>query len=135
MGNDLMYRATDEATWDAWAAIVSLTYEDRSNGCYIDEIGPVVVTPAVVGPDGDITTPAVMDDRYHVNVRLTQIAGPRPDPLPEDYVPQGHDPAVLTQGGPGVEWIDPVTVNNPRRIWAGGMNYYMPIASEQSNEG
>jgi hypothetical protein len=74
MGNDLMYRATDKATWDAWAALVSLTYDDRPNGCYIDEIGPVVVTPAVVGPDGTIITPAVMDNRYHVNVRLIQIA-------------------------------------------------------------
>jgi hypothetical protein len=119
MGSDLMYRATDEATWDAWAAIVSLTYDDRPNGCYIDEIGPVVVTPAVIGPDGTIITPAVMDNRYHVNVRLVS----------------GHDPAVLVQGGPGVEWIDPATVNNPRRIWAGGMNYYTPIVLEQSNEG
>lgn len=135
MGNDLMYRAIDKATWDAWAAIVSLIYGDHPNGCCIDEIGPVVVTPAVVGPDGAIITPAVMDDRYHVNVRLTQIAGPLPDPLPEDYGPQGHDPAVLAQGGPGVEWLDPTTVEHPCRIWAGGMNYYMPIAPEQSNEG
>lgn len=126
MGNDLMYRAADEATWDAWAAIVSLTYDGHPNGCYIDEIGPVVVTPAVVNPDGDIITPAVMDDRYHVNVRLTQIAGPRPDPLPEDYVPQGHDPAVLAQGGPGVEWLNPAAVEHPCRIWAGGMSYWTP---------
>ena len=61
MGSDLMYRATDEATWDAWVAIVSLTYDDCPNGCYIDEIGPVVVTPAVIGPDGTIITPAVME--------------------------------------------------------------------------
>jgi len=126
MGSDLMYRAADEATWGAWAAIVSLTYGDRPNGCYIDEIGPAVVTPAVVGPDGEIITPAVMDDRYHVNVRLTQIAGPRPDPLPEDYVPQGHDPAVLAQGGPGVEWLNPAVVEHPCRIWAGGMSYWTP---------
>jgi hypothetical protein len=126
MGNDLMYRAADEATWDAWAAIVSLTYDGHPNGCYIDEIGPVVVTPAVIGPDGEIITPAVMDDRYHVNVRLTQIAGPRPDPLPEDYVPQGHDPAVLAQGGPGVEWLNPADVEHPCRIWAGGMSYWTP---------
>jgi len=126
MGSDLMYRAADEATWDAWAAIVSLTYGDRPNGCYIDEIGPVVVTQAVLGPDGEIITPAVMDNRYHVNVRLTQIAGPRPDPLPEDYVPQGHDPAVLAQGGPGVEWLNPAVVEHPCRIWAGGMSYWTP---------
>jgi hypothetical protein len=126
MGNDLMYRATDEATWDAWAAIVSLTYDGHPNGCYIDEIGPVVVTPAVVGPDGEIITPAVMDNRYHVNVRLTQIAGPRPDPLPEDYASQGHDPAVLAQGGPGVEWLNPAAVEHPCRTWAGGMSYWTP---------
>jgi hypothetical protein len=126
MGSDLMYRATDEATWDAWAAIVSLTYDGHPNGCYIDEIGPVVVTPAVVGPDGEIITPAVMDDRYHVNVRLTQIAGPLPDPLPEDYVPQGHNPAVLAQGGPGVKWRNPAVVEHPCRIWAGGMSYWTP---------
>jgi len=126
MGSDLMYRATDEATWDAWAAIVSLTYDGHPNGCYIDEIGPVVVTPAVVGPDGEIITPAVMDNRYHVNVRLIQIAGPLPDPLPEDYVPQGHNPAVLAQGGPGVEWLNPAAVEHPCRIWAGGVSYWTP---------
>ena len=129
---DLMYRATDKATWDAYAASKGLTATDGENtyslGCYIDEIGPVVTTPAVISGDGTILTPAVMDDRHHVNVRVTQIAGPLPDPLPDDYVQQGHDLAVLAQGGAGVEWVDPATVDNPRRIWAGGMRYWVPDA-------
>jgi hypothetical protein len=127
MGYDLMYRATDKAGWDAYAAIVSLTSDGQPLGCYIDEIGGIVVTPAVIGPDGEIVTPAVMDDRHHVNVRVTQVSGPLPDPVPEGYVQQGHDLAVLAQGGEGVEWVDPATVDNPRRIWAGGMSYYLPV--------
>jgi hypothetical protein len=124
---DLMYRATDKAAWDAYAAIVSLTSDGQPLGCYIDCIGQIVTTPAVIDPEtGDVVSPAVVDEHFHVNVRLTQIAGPMPDPVPEDYVQQGHDPAVLAQGGPGVEWIDPASVDNPRRIWAGGMSYWVP---------
>lgn len=124
---DLMYRANTKAAWDAYASDTGLTDDEgRPLGCYIDEIGPVVTTPAVISEDGTILTPAVMDDRHHVNVRVTQIAGPLPDPLPDDYVQQGHDPAVLAQGGTGVEWVDPATVDNPRRIWAGGMRYWVP---------
>ena len=123
---DLMYRATDKATWDAYAASKGLTADGMPSGCYIDEIGPIVTTPAVISGDSTILTPAVMDDRHHVNVRVTQIAGPLPDPLPDGYVQQGHDLAVLAQGGAGVEWVDHTTVDNPRRIWAGGMRYWTP---------
>ena len=125
---DLMYRATDKAAWDAYAAIVSLTVEGMPSGCYIDEIGPIVTEQATLNEDGEIVTPAVVDSHHHVNVRLTQIAGPAPDPLPEGYVQQGHDPAVLAEGGAGVEWIDPATVSSPSRIWAGGMSYWVPPA-------
>ena len=125
---DLMYKATDKAGWDAYAASVNLTVEGMPSGCYIDTIGPIVTTPAVIDPEtGDVVTPAVVDNHHHVNVRLTQIAGPMPDPVPDGYVQQGHDPEVLTKGGPGVEWIDPETVNSPSRIWAGGMSYYTKV--------
>jgi hypothetical protein len=128
---DLMYRATDKAAWDAYAASVNLTVDGMPSGCYIDTIGPIVTTPAVIDPEtGDVVTHAVVDEHFHVNVRLTQIAGPAPDPLPPDYVQQGHDPAVLAQGGPGVEWLDPATVLNPARIWAGGMSYWVPVVEE-----
>jgi hypothetical protein len=127
MASDLMYRADTKAAWDAYASDMALTDDEgRPLGCYIDEIGPIVVTPAVIGPDGEIVTPAVMDDRWHVNVRVTQVSGPLPDPVPEGYVQQGHDLAVLAQGGAGVEWLDPSTVKSPVRIWAGGMSYWTP---------
>ena len=128
--SDLMYRATNKAAWDAYAAASGLTVEGMPSGCYIDEIGPIVTTPSVI-EDGEIVTPAVVDEHHHVNVRLTQIAGPMPDPVPEGYIQQGHDPAVLAEGGPGVEWIDPATVNSPSRIWAGGMSYWTPAPVEE----
>ena len=55
----------------------------------------------------------VEGQNWHVNVRVTS-----PD----------IDPAVIAQGGPGVEWIDPALVEAPIRIWAGGMNYWKPGA-------
>ena len=70
---DLMYRATDKATWDAYAASKGLTSDGQPTGCYIDEIGPIVTTPAVISEDGTILTPAVMDDRHHVNVRVIHL--------------------------------------------------------------
>lgn len=41
-----------------------------SKGVSVDEIGPVVVSPTEYLDDVEIT-PAVVDDRYHVNIRLT----------------------------------------------------------------
>lgn len=43
-------------------------------GVSISHIGPVVTTPAVLDALGDVITPAVMDDRHHVNVRLNGAA-------------------------------------------------------------
>jgi len=122
---DLMFRATDKASWDAFAEASGLTDEGNPIGCYIDEIGPVVITPAVVGPDRTILTPAVMDDRHHVNLRLSQPFSTYED-ADGDIVEVGHNPAILAEGGDGVDWVDPATVNNPRRIWAGGMSYWIP---------
>lgn len=111
---DLMMKATTKETWGAFAATLP------SDGILVDEIGPIITTPATIGPDGEIVTPAVVDDHWHVNLRIIS-----PD----------IDPAVIAQGAPGVEFVDSAIVTSPERIWAGGMNYYTPIASEQSNEG
>lgn len=46
----------------------------------IDVIGPVVITPAVIGLDGVEMTPAVLDNRFHINVRC--------EPLVADQVPE-----------------------------------------------
>lgn len=37
--------------------------------CDVDVIGPLTLTPAVVDPvTGQVTAPAVVDDRFHLNV-------------------------------------------------------------------
>lgn len=119
---DLMYRATDKAAWDAYAASKGLTAEGYPTGCYIDEIGPIVQTPAVIGPDGEIVTPPVMDDRHHVNVRIVHL----PQSVDEEGAVTIITMADLAQGNTDVEWVDPATVDNPRRIFAGGMSYWTP---------
>lgn len=124
MGNDLMYRATTKAAWDAYAAQVGLTADGQPTGCYIDEIGPIVQTPAVIGEDGEIVTPAVMDDRHHVNVRVVNL----PQSVNEEGTVTVTTMADLAQGNADVEWIDPALVDNPRRIFAGGMSYWTPEA-------
>lgn len=43
-------------------------------GVSISHIGPVVTTPAVTDALGEVITPAVMDTRHHVNVRLNGAA-------------------------------------------------------------
>lgn len=122
MSNDLMYRATTKAAWDAYAASMGLTVEGMPTGCYIDEIGPIVQTPAVIGPDGEIVTPPVMDDRHHVNVRIVNL----PQSVDEEGTVIITTMADLAQGNADVEWVDPALVNNPRRIFAGGMSYWTP---------
>lgn len=104
---DLMFKATDEASWDAYVA--GLDPEVQAN-ILLDEIGPIVVTPAVYDEDGDIVTPAVIDEAWHVNLRTLS-----------DTV----DCAALAAGNDDVEWIDPTLVSVPDRIWAGGMNYWV----------
>ncbi|WP_396190323.1 hypothetical protein, partial [Flavobacterium sp.] len=111
-----------KAAWDAYAASKGLTAEGQPTGCYIDEIGPIVTTPAVIGEDGEIVTPAVMDDRHHVNVRIVHL----PYTVAPDETVVTRTMADLAAGNTQVEWIDPATVDNPRRIFAGGMSYWMP---------
>ena len=127
MSSDMMYRATDKATWDAYAASKGLTSDGQPTGCYIDEIGPIVQTPAVIGQDCTILTPAVMDDRHHVNVRIVHL----PQSVDEEGTVTVKTMADLAAGNADVEWIDPALVDNPRRIFAGGMSYWTPIVEEE----
>lgn len=101
---DLMFKATDKAAWDAFAGTFPET------GILVDEIGQILITPPVLDANGNIITPVVIDEAYHVNVRIIS-----------DEV----DCSILANGAPGVNWINPTTVTSPERIWAGGMNYYI----------
>lgn len=122
---DLMFKADDEVTWDDFIASQSV---EIVKDILIDEIGPIVVTPAVIGPDGEIITPAVIDPLFHVNVRVLE------NPLvfyeADGTVTEVDVCAMLAQGAPGVEWIDPSLVSTPDRIWAGGMNYWTPTSPQ-----
>lgn len=106
---DFMFKATDKAAWDAYLAAVP---EEVMPSLLVDEIGPIVITPAVVDADGEVVEEAVIDLSHHVNLRYL-----------------GDDSAVATTlaaGGTGIDWIDPGTVSTPARIWAGGMTYWSP---------
>lgn len=106
---DLMYKADDKTAWDAFLAALP---EDVLPSILVDEIGPIVITPAVLDENGDVVDEAVIDLSHHVNLRY----------LGED----NSFAATLAAGASGVQWIDPSTVSTPARIWAGGMNYWKP---------
>jgi len=119
---DLMFKATSKSTWDAFA----LTFPAAAD-ILVDEIGPIVTIPAVFDEDGEIVTPAVVDDHWHSNIRVL-----RPVIMSTDEEPVTIDVcALLAQGGPGVEWIDPDTVSSPSRIWAGGMSYWRNAPADE----
>lgn len=123
MSYDLMYKAVDKAAWDAFAATFPSAAE-----ILIDVIGPIVTTPSVIDPDGQITTPAVVDPAYHVNIRVQ-----RPFIQSDDKNPVNINVcAKLALGAFGVTWVNPSNVASPSRIWAGGMNYWVPGLTENS---
>lgn len=104
MNYDLMYKSATKATWDAFTLASGLTVDEDgvvspSQNVLIDEIGPIVITPAVV------------DDAWHVNVRL---------------LGDSFDIPALAAGDEDTEWINPADVTAPARIWACGMNYWLP---------
>lgn len=106
---DLMYKADDKATWDAYLAAIP---EYVLPSLLVDEIGPIVITPAVLDEDSNVVEEAVLDLSHHVNLRY----------LDDD----NSVAATLAAGASGVQWIDPSMVSTPARIWAGGMNYWNP---------
>lgn len=113
---DLMYKSTDKTTWDAFMLSSGLAVENEgaaylAPNVLVDEIGPIVITPAVLAPDGTVITPAVVDEAWHVNVRLLD---------------DSFDIPVLADGDANTEWINPADVSTPARIWAGVMNYWTP---------
>ena len=107
---DLMMKATTKAAWDAWLA--SLSDETRAD-FLIDEIGPIVITPATYNDKGEELTPAVISNSWHVNLRILTDA---------------TDAATIAKGGKDVKWLDPSTVESPIRVWSGCMNYWKPGA-------
>lgn len=111
-------------------------------GVFIDEIGSIVGTPAVLDADGNVITPAVMVPGHHVNLRATgEIENMLTAGLPQvdaDGNPLGlferthllqlipgltfvpiTDKGVPAgyQGPNGVRLFDPVVVKSQSRVW------------------
>jgi hypothetical protein len=102
-----------------------------SPGVSIDLIGSVVVTSAVMSADGEtVLTPAVIDDRFHANIRLSGTAltstfGTSDVKKWETYAlawMQGDDAApVKSEAGKilsNATLIDPDTIQTKARVWA-----------------
>ena len=116
----------------------------------VDELGNVTLTPAVLNADGTVATPAIMDTWWTVNLRVHSAAAiadqaPLDPSVPAD--PNGTQyqfarsriAAALRNGATVVTtpqgWtayqnatgtaqvVDPRTVTNPPRVWAGDMSF------------
>lgn len=144
-----MIRATDKATFDAQALEVGLKVHTNpaqpsvidpeteevitpaveasgplvpAPGVTITELGPHVLTPASYDDEGNEITPAVLDNRYHVNFwlspRLVETGAWETWAVAwtENGTPasaNNQEQAVLFQG---IELIDPMTVQHPANV-------------------
>ena len=119
---DVMCRAAYRKAWTDAATANKLIDADGnpSPGVSIDEIGDVIVTPATYDEDGKELTPAVIDNRFHVNFRIAEHLAWQPIALA--WMSQGNDDAVAnkdeeTRTLAKVSLIDPDTVKTPARVW------------------
>lgn len=136
MSYDFMFRAKDKASWDAFTRLKQLTKEVTYNEetylqpveqVYIDEIGPIVSEPAVFNANGEISTPAVMDNGWHVNVRVVGNKLVVTTDSDGNETSSGWDfDGLAAVSNSTIAWVNPENVDNPRRIFAGGMSYYIP---------
>ncbi len=134
---DLQVRADTRAGFEAAAEAENLLVRDGEDnlrpapGVLIDPLGPVVITAAELDAEGNVVTPAVKDNRYHVNLRITAPALTAAD---ADGFPNWERTAIQwTQNGEpdaeinaeesalklaNVALIDPASIKSPARIWA-----------------
>lgn len=117
---DMIVRADTKGYWQNVAEDWGLVDADGNPapGVTIDHIGSVVLAPAILDAAGDIATPAVTDNRHHLNLRV------HPD---FDWQPFAvkwtQDGAVTAPNNSEdgrrfyrVTLIDPDTIASPSRI-------------------
>ncbi len=146
---DLFFRSFSRARWITVATARGI-YDADGNiqpGFGVDELGNVVVTPAVLNPDGSVQTPAVVDTWWSVNLRLSGNAADADDDTlyPGDtdtgfkfnksklarWVRAQAAPVTVAgirgyQFGTGnnrVQLLDTRDITTPARVWAGGMSF------------
>jgi len=132
---DTLLRAEREADWFSGAFYYDLLSADEDGnvtaapGVDIDYIGAVVLTPAVLDDEGNEVTPAVVDNRLHINLRISGAAlakvdengYPKWQTMALNWVREG-DVAVpnnqeVGKSFYGVTQIDPDTIRIPKRVW------------------
>ena len=148
---DAYIRCADLATFEAAALVAGLKYEVMetitdpdtgeettqgtgeykvAKGVHIDHLGPVVITRGTYDEDGTELTAPVMDNRHHVNIRLTDPALSRVDEYgvlkwekwamawslggADDTQINAAEVGKVMQG---VSLIDPDTIASPARVW------------------
>ena len=141
-----MVRATDKDTFDTMAINVGLLVHENpaipemvdvdgnvirpaepasgdyvpAPGATITRIGPHVIIPAVVDDEGNVTTPPVMDTRYHANFWLPATQGGAWEALCVQWMASGADgQANAAETGKvfqGIELIDPLSICSPANV-------------------
>lgn len=97
---DLMLRADDEATLAAALPMLrdGGVWVTASHHHALDLIGPVEIAPATLDEAGGIVTPATLDERFHLNLRLR-------DDCPDcEAIQATAAPFVVTPGDPARVW-------------------------------
>lgn len=146
---DFCLRAKDRATWDQVALKYGLLVSDEPEGVldkvlpvrlkpvsgepapgvHINHIGPVTLTPATYDENGEVVTAAKMDNRHHINLRLTKPILHRRNEAGNlaweeillDWMQNGkeakpnNEERSKTQHG--VELLDATSISNPTRVW------------------
>jgi len=144
-----MVRCPDEATFDAVALAVGLTvYTTPEIPAVLDEngveihplieasgpiitaphttitkIGSIVLTPAITDSEGNVTTPAVLDSRFHANFWLGPevVARGLWKKFAIAWTTYGSNTSIKNHNESGVtfqniELIDPDSITSPRNV-------------------
>lgn len=123
---DYQTRAQTETPWNAAAAGLGWLVDGNTPapGVSLSLIGEVVVVPAVYDKNGDLITPAVMDDRHHVNVRLDPVIWAHHSDLLGEAKTEDKPSSKKNKNEQGwkyraMTFIDPTTFNDPINKWLG----------------
>jgi len=93
-----------------------------AKGITVTEIGTHVLVPAVYDDEGNEVTPAVVDDRYHVNAWLSPETTARGEWINwiEQWMANGtlaeQNKSEVALKYQGIELIDPSTIGTPTNV-------------------
>ena len=136
---DAMLRADTEAAWiEAAISAEILEYVERPKGTVlrpvkgnnVDVIGPVVITPGEYDEEGNELVAPIVDNRYHVNLRVAEPAlskvndagYPKWKETVLAWMNFGVDDTEANKNEVGkklsaVTLMDPTTIQTPNQRW------------------